>query len=221
MKISIIGTGYVGLVTGACLAELGNQVICMDKNIAKVLSLNNAEIPFYEPQLEDLVKKNVSSGNLKFTDSYDEACKNKIIFICVDTPDDCGKPNLKNFNSCIRSILKQAKGNTLIVTKSTIPLGTNHRIELEINKHNKKNNTAIKLASNPEFLKEGSAVQDFFKPDRVIIGTNDDKSEKLLKKIYGPLSRSKNKIINMSTSSAELTKYASNAFLATKISFIN
>lgn len=221
MKISIIGTGYVGLVTGACLAELGNEVICMDKSKNKVNDLVNGKIPFYEPQLKNLVKKNLPSKNLIFTDSYKDACKNKIIFVCVDTPDNNGKPNLKNFNSCITSILKHGKPNTLIVTKSTIPLGTNTKIELKLTKYNQKNNTNFKLASNPEFLKEGSAVQDFFKPDRIVIGTNDQDSKNILEKIYAPLSRNKNKIINMSPSSAELTKYAANAFLATKISFIN
>ena len=221
MKISIIGTGYVGLVTGACLAELGNHVTCMDKSKNKVRDLDNGSIPFYEPELANLVKKNVPLKNLTFTDSYKDACKNQVIFVCVDTPDNEGKPNLKNFNSCITSILKHGKSNTLIVTKSTIPLGTNTKIELKLRKYNQKNNTNFKLASNPEFLKEGSAVQDFFKPDRIIIGTNDLNSKNILQKIYAPLSRNKNKIINMSPSSAELTKYAANAFLATKISFIN
>jgi UDPglucose 6-dehydrogenase len=221
MKISIIGTGYVGLVTGACLAELGNQVTCMDKSKNKVRDLDNGSIPFYEPELENLVKKNIPLKNLSFTDSYKDACKNQIIFVCVDTPDNEGKPNLKNFNSCITSILKHGKSNTLIVTKSTIPLGTNTKIELKLRKYNQKNSTNFKLASNPEFLKEGSAVQDFFKPDRIIIGTNDFNSKNILQKIYAPLSRNKNKIISMSPSSAELTKYAANAFLATKISFIN
>ncbi len=221
MKISIIGSGYVGLVTGACLAELGNQVTCLDKNSKKIFNLMNGEVPFYEPQLANLVKNNIASRNLSFTNQYKDACKNKIIFVCVDTPDKEGKPNLKNFNSCIRSILKHGKPNTLIVTKSTIPLGTNVKIEAMFSKYNSRNDTNFKLASNPEFLKEGSAVQDFFKPDRIIIGTNEKSSENILRKIYAPLSRNKNKIINMSLSSAELTKYAANAFLATKISFIN
>ncbi len=221
MKISIIGSGYVGLVTGACLAELGNQVICMDKNITKISQLANGEIPFYEPQLQDLVKNNIASKNLHFTNQFKDACKNRVIFVCVDTPDNEGKPDLKNFNSCIRSILKYGKTNTLIVTKSTIPLGTNSKVETKLARHNLKHKANFKLASNPEFLKEGSAVQDFFKPDRIIIGTNDNSSENILRKIYAPLSRNKNKIIKMSLSSAELTKYAANAFLATKISFMN
>ena len=141
MKISIIGSGYVGLVTGACLAELGNQVTCLDKNLKKISQLTNGEIPFYEPQLQELVKNNIASKNLSFTSQFADACKNKVIFVCVDTPDNEGKPDLKNFNSCIKSILKHGKTNTLIVTKSTIPLGTNSKVEAKLRSHNRINNT--------------------------------------------------------------------------------
>ena len=221
MKISIIGSGYVGLVTGACFADLGNNVVCIDNDTDKIKDLSIGKVPFFEPQLEEIVAKCTKRGNLRFSDNFLDIESTSIIFVCVDTPTIAGKPYIKNFNSALNSVLKYANKNALVVTKSTIPLGTNKKLAKKIKKHNQRNGTSIQIASNPEFLKEGSAIKDFFNPDRIIIGTNHRNSEKRLRNLYAPLTGSKNKIIIMSMESAELTKYAANSFLATKISFIN
>ena len=222
MKITILGTGYVGLVTGACFAELGNKVTCLDINPEIIKRLKKYKLPFYEPGLSDLVKKNIANKNLTFTTSYDAGCKNNIFFICVDTPDDgTGSPNLDSLNSVIKELKKRIKRDAILVLKSTFPIGTNRKISTTMKEHFLSRSINIDVCSNPEFLKEGSAVRDFFYPDRIILGTPNTSSRSILAKLYKPLKRRSNKIIYMSVESAELTKYASNTFLATKISFIN
>ncbi|MDB3881707.1 UDP-glucose/GDP-mannose dehydrogenase family protein [Gammaproteobacteria bacterium] len=221
MKITIIGTGYVGLVTGACFADMGHHVICIDNNPVVVRALNKGQMPFFEPNLERLVQKNLKNKRLLITSSYKKGCINEIIFICIDTPSDQnGSPNLKNLFSAVDSIGKHIRSDSLVVTKSTIPLGTNKKILLQLQKLIDPN-VNIEICSNPEFLREGSAVRDFMRPDRIIIGSNTDKALGKLTSLYSPLNRKSNKIISMSIESAELVKYAANAFLATKISFIN
>ena len=222
MNITIIGSGYVGLVTGACFAELGNSVTCLDINPEIIKNLKKSKVPFYEPGLEDLVKKNLSNKNLTFTTSYSVGCKNDIFFICVDTPDNGkGSPNLYSLNSVIKKLKQTIKRNAILVLKSTLPIGTNRLISDSIEKHFLPKKINIEVCSNPEFLKEGSAIRDFFYPDRIILGTPNNSSRAILTDLYKPLKSRSNKFLYMSVESAELTKYASNAFLATKISFIN
>ncbi len=223
MKVSIIGTGYVGLVTAACFADLGHNVICVDINKKKINTLKKSVIPFYEPGLKELVQKNHLSGNLNFTSSYTTGCnKADVFFICVDTPDDgSGKPNLTNLNRVIESLSNNIKSDAVVVTKSTVPLGTNKYIADEFAKKVTNKKIIIDVCSNPEFLKEGSAVQDFMRPDRIIVGTDSDHVKSCMDTLYERLNRQTNKLIYMSIPSAELSKYAANAFLATKISFVN
>ncbi len=222
MNITIIGTGYVGLVTGACFAELGNAVTCLDINPEIIKNLKKSKVSFYEPDLEDLVKRNLDNQNLKFTTSYNIGCKNDIFFICVDTPDDGkGSPNLTSLNSSIKKLKQTIKRDAILVLKSTLPIGTNRLISNSMQKHFLPQKINIDVCSNPEFLKEGSAIKDFFYPDRIILGTPNNSSRAILADLYKSLKSRSNKLIHMSVESAELTKYASNAFLGTKISFIN
>jgi len=222
MHITIIGTGYVGLVTGACFAELGNKVTCLDINPKIIRKLKKAKVPFFEPGLDELVKVNLENKNLSFTSSYKIGCKNKIFFICVDTPDNGkGSPNLSSLNSVVKKLKEEIKRDAIIVLKSTLPLGTNQSISKSLKDHFQSKGINIDVCSNPEFLKEGSAVKDFLYPDRIIIGCSNNHSKSILAELYQPLKRRSNKFLYMSVESAELTKYASNAFLATKISFIN
>ena len=223
MNVSIIGTGYVGLVTAACLSDMGHHVTCIDIDKKKINTLKKAAIPFYEPGLKEIVKRNYTSGNLKFSSSYKQACsESEIFFICVDTPDrGDGKPNLSNLNKVIDSLAKEIKSDAVIVTKSTVPLGTNSYIDKAIKEKIKRKNISIDICSNPEFLKEGSAVLDFMRPDRIIIGTESDSVKSIMTTLYERLNRQSNKLIFMSIASAELSKYAANSFLATKISFVN
>ena len=222
MNLTIIGTGYVGLVTGACFAELGNKVTCLDINPTIIDKLKQSKVSFYEPGLEELVKINLDKKNLSFTTSYKTGCKNNIFFICVDTPDNGrGAPNLNSLNSVVKKLKEEIQRDAIIILKSTLPIGTNKLISKSLNQHFKSKGINIDVCSNPEFLKEGSAVRDFLYPDRIIIGTSNDHSKSTLAKLYKPLKRRFNKFLYMSVESAELTKYASNAFLATKISFIN
>ena len=223
MNVSIIGSGYVGLVTAACFADLGHNVTCVDINRKKINSLKKSVIPFYEPGLKEIVQKNFKSGFLNFTSSYKVGCKNaEVFFICVDTPDDgSGNPNLKNLNKVIQSLAKNINTDSIVVTKSTVPLGTNRYIANQFAEIIKNKNIAIDICSNPEFLKEGSAVQDFMRPDRIIVGTDSDYVKSVMNVLYERLNRQSNKLIYMSIPSAELSKYAANAFLATKISFVN
>ncbi len=220
MKIAVIGTGYVGLVVGTCLADSGNDVICVDKVKEKIDMLNKGKVPIYEPGLEELISKNMKEGRLSFTTDLGEAIKkSEVIFIAVGTPQaDDGSANLQYVLDAAEEIGKNMNGYKLVVTKSTVPVGTQKKIKEVIGRHTEH---PFDVASNPEFLKEGAAVEDFMKPDRIIIGVESRKAEKILKDLYAPFVRTEHPIIVMDPESAEMTKYASNAMLATKISFIN
>jgi UDPglucose 6-dehydrogenase len=222
MKISIIGAGYVGLVTASCFAELGHKVTCIDVNKTKIKSLKDNKLPFFEEGLSSLLISNQKNGNLKFSHSYSHLEDSKVFFICVDTPNyKNGKPNLSSINKATKSLAAHISSDALVVIKSTVPIGTNFTFQKYFYKLYTTKNIKVELCSNPEFLREGSAIKDFMNPDRVIFGTDSSSATKLLKKLYMPLKIPKSKILFMSIKSAELTKYASNSFLATKISFIN
>ncbi|MBK6941944.1 MAG: UDP-glucose/GDP-mannose dehydrogenase family protein [Planctomycetes bacterium] len=220
MKIAVVGTGYVGLVAGTCFAESGNTVICVDVDAKKVAMLNDGKIPIYEPGLEELVHKNVEEQRLSFTTDIDAAVKNSlVVFIAVGTPpDEDGSADLKHVLAAARSIGKAMNGYKIVVDKSTVPVGTAQKVAAAI-----AENTShpFNVVSNPEFLKEGAAIDDFMKPDRVVIGTDDPRVAEIMKELYAPFVRSGNPIIIMDIASAELTKYAANAMLATRISFMN
>jgi len=219
VKISIIGTGYVGLVSGTCLAEIGHQVTCIDVVKEKIELLQSGVSPIYEPGLEELIKRNAKNDSLRFSTSFDSVKENDAIFLAVGTPsNEKGEANLEYLKNAAISVAKNLKENALVIIKSTVPVGTSKEIETLIKGYTNKN---FHLISNPEFLKEGSAVEDFMRPDRVIIGHKSDSSAKVMEEIYSPLLRQGNPIIFMSNLSAELSKYAANCFLATKISFIN
>ena len=222
MKICMIGTGYVGLVSGACFADLGNTVFCVDKNKQKIDQLNNNEIPIFEPGLEELVSKNHYSGRLKFTTNLALAVKKSdIIFICVGTPTIKNKKSadLKYVYKAASDIGKNLNKFKIIVTKSTVPITTGDKIEKIIGK--KKSKKLFEVISNPEFLREGEAIRDFRYPDRIVVGSNNVKVTKKIQTLYEPLIRKGAKFFITSRRGAELVKYASNAFLATKITFIN
>ena len=222
MKICIIGTGYVGLVSGACFADLGNFVWCVDKDKNKIEQLNNNHIPIFEPGLEELVKKNYYSGRLKFTTDLSLAVKNcDIIFICVGTPTSKKKSsaNLQYVFNAAAQISKYINKFKIIVTKSTVPVTTGDKIEKIIMK--KKSRKLFEVISNPEFLREGEAIRDFRFPDRIVVGSNNRKITKKLESLYHPLIKKGAKFFSTNRRGAELIKYASNAFLATKISYIN
>jgi UDPglucose 6-dehydrogenase len=222
MKICMIGTGYVGLVSGTCFSDLGNDVICVDSDLIKIAGLKKGIIPIYEPGLEELVIKNYNNKRLKFSSNLkDSVSKSDIVFICVGTPtkkNGKGADLSQIFNVAkkIRNFISRFK---IIITKSTVTVTTGDEIEKIISKKVPKK--FFSVVSNPEFLREGEAIRDFYKPDRIIIGTNDKKSNNLLKNLYSPLTSRGAKYINTSRRAAELIKYASNAFLATKITFIN
>ncbi len=233
MKLAIIGTGYVGLVTGACFAETGNDVICMDIDRKKILNLKRGILPIYEPGLEDIVKRNLGLGRLKFTTELEDAVKDsELIFLCLPTPPTRdGDADLSILFSVVKSIAKILKKELklnpelkkIIVSKSTVPVGTAIRIKetlLSIIAEVPKS-AFIDVASNPEFLKEGGAVQDFMFPDRVVIGVENGDSERVLKELYEPFVRTGAPILVMDTRSAEMVKYTANAFLAMKVSFMN
>jgi len=222
MKLCMIGTGYVGLVSGVCFADLGNDVICVDKDINKIKNLKNCVIPIYEPGLDELVKKNYKAGRLKFSTDLSEAVqKSNIVFICVGTPTKKNKyeADLSQVFNAAKEISRNIKSFKIIVNKSTVPVTTGDLVEKIIFKKVKKK--LFSVISNPEFLREGEAIRDFIYPDRVIIGTKDKKSNKIMKNLYSPLISKGAKYINTSRRAAELIKYSSNAFLATKITFIN
>ena len=220
MNIVIIGTGYVGLVAGACLADMGNQVICVDNNNAKINQLKNGVIPIYEPGLEDLVKTNVAEGRLIFSDDLKAAVEKSLVcIIAVGTPQwEDGSADLKYVFEAAESIAKSMNGYKVIVDKSTVPVGTADKVVNLVKQHTKFD---FDIVSNPEFLKQGNAVDDFLSPDRVIIGSNSDKATKIMQEIYAPFFRTGNRIIVMDVKSAEMTKYAANSFLAVKISYAN
>jgi UDPglucose 6-dehydrogenase len=220
MKIGVIGTGYVGLVTGTCFAETGNQVICVDNNPQKLEALRNGVLPIYEPGLKNIFDRSVREGRLHFTDNLEEAVdKSDIIFLCLPTPPGAnGQADLKfvlDVATQIGGILKSYK---VIVNKSTVPVGTADKVSARIKA---KTDIDFDVVSNPEFLREGVAVEDFMKPERVVVGTSSDRAAKLMHELYEPFVRSGNPIIIMDEKSSELTKYAANAFLATKITFMN
>jgi UDPglucose 6-dehydrogenase len=225
MKITIFGTGYVGLVTGACLAEVGHTVLCMDVDENKVADLQQGTIPIFEPGLEELVLANAKTGNLLFGSDVSEAVEfADLQFIAVGTPpDEDGSADLSHVLEVAANIGKYMNISKTIVTKSTVPVGTSDKVlaavDARLNERGK--DLEVIVASNPEFLKEGDAVADFMKPDRIIVGTNSPKAEALLRELYAPFNRNSDRMIFMDIRSAELTKYAANAMLATKISFIN
>jgi len=222
MKICMIGTGYVGLVSGTCFADLGNDVICVDKDKNKIENLKNGKIPIFEPGLEELIIKNSKIKTLKFSNDINKSIiDSNIIFICVGTPTDkkTKNANLKYVYQVAQSIKKNLNKYKIIVTKSTVPITTGDKIEKILN--SKKNKNKFDVVSNPEFLREGEAIRDFCYPDRVVVGTNSKKANKILKSLYLPLVKKDSRYINTSRRGAEIIKYASNAFLATKISYIN
>ena len=222
MKICIIGTGYVGLVSGACFADLGNSVWCVDNNKEKIDLLNSNQIPFFEPGLEELVSKNFSSSRLKFTTNLKLAVRNSdIIFICVGTPTlkKSRSADLRHVFKVATEVSKYINRFKIIVTKSTVPVTTGDKIEKLI--LNKKRKKLFEVVSNPEFLREGEAVRDFRFPDRIIVGSNNKKVTKTLESLYDPLIKKGAEFFSTNRRGAELIKYASNAFLATKISYIN
>ena len=222
MKICMIGTGYVGLVSGVCFSDIGNDVVCVDRDTKKIENLKKGIIPIYEPGLEELVLKNYKNNRLKFSTNLKESIsKSDIIFICVGTPtkkngNDADLSQIFNVAREIRSSISKFK---IIITKSTVPVTTGDEIEKIISQ--KVSKKLFSVVSNPEFLREGEAIRDFTYPDRVVVGTNDKKSNAVLKNLYSPLISKGAKYVNCSRRAAELTKYASNAFLATKITFIN
>ena len=222
MKLCMIGTGYVGLVSGVCFSDLGNEVVCVDTDKKKINNLKNSIVPIYEPGLEELIKKNHKAGRLSFTTDLSSAVKNsKIIFICVGTPTKKNGigANLNQIFNASKELRNYIKSFKIIINKSTVPVTTGDKVEKIILKKVKKK--LFSVVSNPEFLREGEAIRDFNYPDRIVIGTKDKKSNKILKQLYSPLISKGAKYLNTSRRAAELIKYASNAFLATKITYIN
>ena len=225
MKITIFGTGYVGLVTGACLADVGHHVLCMDVDRAKIEKLENGQIPIYEPGLESIVKHTVDAGRLSFTTDTEKAVKHGTLqFIAVGTPpDEDGSADLQYVTAVARSIGQYMDDYKVVVDKSTVPVGTADKVRSAVRAELDRRNLELEfdVVSNPEFLKEGAAINDFMKPDRIVVGTDSDKASDLLREVYYPFNRSHDRMIFMDVRSAELTKYAANAMLATKISFMN
>ena len=220
MKIAVIGTGYVGLVTGTCLAETGNEVLCIDIDQEKVKQMQSGKVPIYEPHLDVLFERNIKANRLKFSTSLEEGLEHgDIIFLALPTPEDeDGSADLKYILGVADNIGKLIKDYKVIVDKSTVPVGTSDKVKAAISKNAKVN---FDVVSNPEFLREGFAVDDFLKPERIVVGSSSDRATKLMEKLYKPYVRSGNPIIIMDEKSAELTKYASNSFLAAKITFMN
>jgi UDPglucose 6-dehydrogenase len=220
MKISVIGTGYVGLVTGTCLAETGNEVLCIDIDQNKVAQMQSGVVPIYEPHLDVLFERNIKANRLKFSTSLSEGLEHgDIIFLALPTPEDeDGSADLSYILGVAKDIGKQIKEYKVIVDKSTVPVGTSDIVKETISN---ETNVEFDVVSNPEFLREGFAVDDFLKPERIIVGSSSEKASKLMQKLYKPFVRSGNPIIIMDERSAELTKYAANSFLATKITFMN
>ncbi len=225
MRISIIGTGYVGLVSGACLAELGNEVMCLDVDKAKIDMLKRGEIPIYEPGLDALVKRNAAAGRLHFTTDFAESAKHgEVQFIAVGTPpDEDGSADLQYVLAAARNIGRHMDGYRVVVDKSTVPVGTAEKVRAAIAEELATRGVSFEFSvvSNPEFLKEGAAVDDFMRPDRIVIGATDERAKQIMRAIYAPIQRNHERMIVMDIPSAELTKYAANAMLATRISFMN
>ncbi|MCK0105419.1 UDP-glucose/GDP-mannose dehydrogenase family protein [Marinobacter sp. S0848L] len=225
MKITIFGTGYVGLVTGACLADVGHDVLCMDVDEGKINKLKNGQIPIYEPGLESIVKHTFEAGRLSFTTDVEEAVKHGTLqFIAVGTPpDEDGSADLQYVLAVAKSIGQYMDEYKVVVDKSTVPVGTGDKVKAAVRAQLDKRGLelAFDVVSNPEFLKEGAAINDFMKPDRIVIGTDSEQAADLLREVYYPFNRNRDRMIFMDIRSAELTKYAANSMLATKISFMN
>ena len=220
MKVCVIGTGYVGLVVGTCLAEMGNDVICVDNNKEKLKQLHQGIIPIYEPGLEELIKVNVSENRLTFTSDIKNAVANSLVcFIAVGTPQgEDGSADLKYVQEVAKSIGQSIKQYTVVIDKSTVPVGTADMVTKIIKE---QTDVEFDVVSNPEFLKQGAAVDDFLKPDRVVIGSNSQRASEIMQELYAPFLRTGNPVIMMDVKSAEMTKYAANSFLAVKISYAN
>jgi UDPglucose 6-dehydrogenase len=225
MKLTIIGTGYVGLVTGACFAEMGSQVTCVDIDQEKIENLKNGILPIYEPGLENLVIQNYKEGTLNFSTSLEQACQNSnIFFIAVGTPPgEDGSADLQYVLRVARQIGQNINDYSVIINKSTVPVGTADKVKSTIQKElsDRGVNIEFDVVSNPEFLKEGAAVNDFLKPDRIVVGVDSQRAAEQMKRLYAPFSRNREKLISMNVRDAEMTKYAANSMLATKISFMN
>lgn len=220
MRICVIGTGYVGLVAGTCLADMGNDVICVDNDLEKLTKLNDGIVPIYEPGLEELIKANVTEGRLKFSSDLDNAVKQSLVcFIAVGTPQgQDGAANMQYVMDVAEGIGKSIDGYKVIVDKSTVPVGTAAKVTEVIKKYY---DGEFDVVSNPEFLKQGAAVDDFLKPDRVVIGSNSPKATAIMQEVYAPFFRTASRFVIMDVKSAEMTKYAANSFLAIKISYAN
>jgi len=225
MNVTVIGSGYVGLVAGACLADAGNQVVCLDVDARKIAQLNSGGIPIYEPGLEDIVARNRQAGRLVFTtDVAASVAHGALQFIAVGTPpDEDGSADLKHVVAAARGIGRHMDGYRVVVTKSTVPVGTADKVRAAIQEELAARGARHELSvvSNPEFLKEGAAIEDFMRPDRIVVGADDARAGALLRELYAPFQRNHERILMMSVRSAELTKYAANAMLATRISFMN
>lgn len=225
MKITVIGSGYVGLVTGTCLAEVGNHVCCLDLDPAKIALLQDGGIPIYEPGLDEMVRRNVAAGRLRFTtDVAESVAFGDIQFIAVGTPpDEDGSADLQYVVSAARNIGQHMSGYKVIVDKSTVPVGTADKVKATIAATLAARGVALdySVVSNPEFLKEGAAIEDFMKPDRIVVGAEDERAIDMMRRLYAPFQRNHERILFMDVRSAELTKYAANAMLATRISFMN
>jgi len=220
MKITVIGTGYVGLVVGVCFAEVGNDVICVDVDRRKIDMLNQGEIPIYEPGLKEMLERVVKQGRLSFTtETAPSVAQSQVVFIAVGTPpDEDGSADLQHVLAAARDVGRAMTGYTIVVDKSTVPVGTADKVREAIRGVTEKD---FDVVSNPEFLKEGAAINDFLKPDRVVVGADSERAREIMLELYGPFVRTGHPIIAMDVRSAELTKYAANAMLATKISFMN
>jgi len=225
MRLTIFGSGYVGLVQGACMAEMGNHVVCYDIDEEKIARLNAGEIPIYEPGLKAYIERNEEAGRLEFTTDVTKAVDHGLFqFIAVGTPpDEDGSADLKHVLAVARAIAENMEEYRIVVDKSTVPVGTADKVKAEIERVLKERGKKVEfdVVSNPEFLKEGAAISDFMKPDRIIVGTDNPRTTELLKSLYEPFNRNHDRVISMDIRSAELTKYAANAMLATKISFMN
>ena len=220
MKISVVGTGYVGLVTGTCLAEAGNDVLCIDIDAAKVKKMQNGEVPIYEPHLETYFERNIKAGRLHFSTQIEQGVDHgEVIFLALPTPEDeDGSADLSYVLGVANQIGDLMKDYKIIVSKSTVPVGTGERVKAALKA---KTDVSFDVVSNPEFLREGFAVEDFMKPDRIVVGVESERAQKIMEKLYKNFVRSGNPIVFMDIKSAELTKYAANAFLATKITYMN
>ena len=225
MKVTVFGSGYVGLVTGACLADVGNDVICVDIDNNKINMLNQGKIPIYEPGLDEIVHRNAEAGRLRFTTDVAEGVKHGLFqFIAVGTPpDEDGSADLQYVLAVAATIGEHMEEYKVVIDKSTVPVGTADKVRDKINEvlANQDKNAEFDVVSNPEFLKEGAAIDDFMKPDRIVIGTDNPRTTELLRALYAPFNRNHERLVVMDIRSAELTKYAANAMLATKISFMN